>query len=288
MGSFALLSRFQPDLFPSATDIAETLPSESARLAFPLEYWNGVGVFVAMGLPLLLQVASDTKRRTLRAVASGAVPILILTLYFTFSRGGTIAALAGVTLFLILATDRLVKGALCAVGIGGGVLLVVLARSRPDIRDGLLNDASRSQGDELMLLTILVCVLTGFAAWLLVRLMEGRQRPGFLQPSRRKALIGASLAAVILVVAAVGVGAPDRVSDGWTSFKSSESPESGSGRLTAANGNGRYQLWSSGLRQFESAPIAGRGAGTFEYWWAQFGDREGFVRDTHSVHPNAG
>ncbi len=280
----ALLSRFQPDLFPSAAETGRILTSEAARLSFPLNYWNGLGALLALGLPALLQVAGARNPVPVRAVAAGAVPIIVLALYFTFSRGGLLAAAIAVAAYLCLTTHRLTKVMVSAIAIGGGVVLVLIAHSMPDVREGLLNSAAHRQGDRMMWLTPLICVLTGLAAWGAIHLTAGRSRPGWMRISRTQALIGAGAAAAVLVVALVALGAPGKVSDGWTSFKSSETPEQGSTRLSAANGNGRYQLWSSALRQFESAPITGRGAGTYEYWWAERGDRPGFVRDAHSLY----
>lgn len=285
IAGIALLSRFQPDLFPSATETGRVLTAEAARLSFPLNYWNGLGALLAIGLPPLLQVAGSARLALpVRLIATGAVPILVLALYFTFSRGGLLAAMIAVAAFLALTTDRLAKAAASAIGIAGGLALILLAHARPDIREGLINSAAHQQGDQMMWLTVLVCVLTGLAAWAMLRLTAGRRRPRWLRPSRRQALTGAAVAATVVLIGLVAAGAPGKVSDGWASFKSSESPEQGSTRLSASNGNGRYQLWSSAIRQFESAPVTGRGAGTYEYWWAEHGDRKGFIRDAHSLY----
>ncbi len=287
IGGIALLSRFQPDLFPSAADTGKALTSEAARLAYPLNYWNGLGALLAIGLAPLLQVAGSGLRMPVRAVATGAVPIVVLALYFTFSRGGLLAAAIALIAFICLTTRRFDKVLVSAIGIGGGLVLVLLARARPDVREGLINPAAHQQGDEMMWLTLLVCVLTGLATWGAIRLTAGRSRPDWSRLSRKQLLAGAGTAALVLIVSLLAIGAPGKVSDGWASFKSTETPEQGSNRLSAANGNGRYQLWSSGIKQFESAPITGQGAGTFEYWWAEHGDRPGFVRDTHSLYIQA-
>lgn len=48
----ALLSRLQPDLFPTAAETADFFSPN--RLAFPINYWNGNASLIAMGVPLLL------------------------------------------------------------------------------------------------------------------------------------------------------------------------------------------------------------------------------------------
>src|SRR5262249_13324917 len=73
-GVVALLSRLCPGLFPSR-GLAALLPSARTRLSFPLDYWNGLGIFVALAFPLLLHRALDGDR-VRRLAALGAMPIL--------------------------------------------------------------------------------------------------------------------------------------------------------------------------------------------------------------------
>ena len=60
------------------------------RLAFPLTYWNALGVLAAIGLVLLLHVTSSIRQPAVaRVLAAAAMPAVAVTLYFTFSRGGS-------------------------------------------------------------------------------------------------------------------------------------------------------------------------------------------------------
>src|SRR5207302_632448 len=55
--------------------------------------------------------------------------------------------------------------------------------------------------------------------------------------------------------------------------------------LFSSNGSGRWQFWVSAIDEFESRPWVGRGAGSYETWWAQHGSlAEVFVRDAHSFY----
>lgn len=283
IASLALLSRFFPDLFPDAARTGKVLTSEASRLSFPLDYWNGLGAMLAIGLPLMVQVARASERPVLRCAAIGSLPLTLLALYFTFSRGSLLAAAAALLVFHLLVRDPRTL-AVSATGLAGGFLLVALAGVRPALREGLATEAARNEGVTMFWLTLLVCVLTGLAGWAFLRWLRRVGIPAWPRPERRTAVAG-GLAVLIAVIAGLSlVGTPERVSDAWHDFKSSETPTRGSARLGAAAGNGRYQLWSSALRQFESAPLAGRGGGSFEYWWAERGDRPGFVRDAHSLY----
>lgn len=283
VAGLALLSRFFPDLFPEATRTGKVLTSEASRLSFPLDYWNGLGALLALGLPPMIQAARAADRAALRAAAIASLPLILLALYFTFSRGSLLAAAVALLVFHLLVRDPRAL-AVSAVGLAGGFLLVALAGARPALREGLATEAARSEGLGMFWLTLLVCAVTGLAGWALLRWLRQRSPPAWPRPGRRIALAG-GVAVVIAVIAGLAlIGAPERVSNAWQDFKSSETPTRGSARLGAAAGNGRYQLWSSAFREFESAPVAGRGGGSFEYWWAERGDRPGFVRDAHSLY----
>jgi len=74
IGAVALLSRLFPGLFPNR-GLSTLLPSSSTRLSFPLDYWNGLGIFVALAFPLLLYwiLVGDRARRV---AALAVVPVL--------------------------------------------------------------------------------------------------------------------------------------------------------------------------------------------------------------------
>jgi O-antigen ligase len=54
--------------------------------------------------------------------------------------------------------------------------------------------------------------------------------------------------------------------------------------LLSSNGSGRWQFWGAALDEWRSAPIVGRGAGSYEAWWAQHGTLRRFIRDAHSLY----
>jgi hypothetical protein len=54
--------------------------------------------------------------------------------------------------------------------------------------------------------------------------------------------------------------------------------------LLSGNGSGRWQFWTAAADEWRSAPLVGRGAGSYESWWAQHGPITYFVRDAHSLY----
>ncbi len=75
VAALALASRLDPGLFPAARADRKLLPGARGRLSWPLNYWNALAALMALGLPLLLTIASSFAR-TIRtqAAAAGAIP----------------------------------------------------------------------------------------------------------------------------------------------------------------------------------------------------------------------
>jgi len=279
----ALLSRLHPDWFPTAQQTGRILEA-TERLSFPLNYWNALAALTAIGVPLLLQLASEARWLLTRAAAAAALPVLMLVLYLTLSRGGIAAAGIATLVFLAVATDRLPKLVPLTVAGAGGALLIALAHEREALREGFANAAAHEQGDELTLLVIAVCVAVGLIQAAVAASGRRWERPAWSRPSRQGASAAAVLGVVVLLAAALAVDAPGRASDAWTEFKEGGGPGEGSERLTSAAGESRYQFWVSTLDQNATAPLAGTGAGTFQFWWAREGDTAETVRDAHSLY----
>ena len=107
----AVLTRLDPGAFPTSR------PPEHERLAFPLTYWNALGVLGAIGLILLFHVTSSIRQPAVaRVLAAAAFPAVAVTIYFTFSRGGSLAAICGLAIYLVLGHSRAFLPALLAVG----------------------------------------------------------------------------------------------------------------------------------------------------------------------------
>ena len=283
----ALLSRLHPAWFPHADEAAAFLPVARGRLAYPLDYWNGVAAFSAIGLPLLLHQACSARRLVTRALAAAALPALALTIYFTFSRGGALAAIVAVALFLALAHDRLPKAATALLAGAGAAVLIVAAGQREALDAGLAAPLAREQGDQLLAITLVVCGGVGLLQAGLATVERRAARPAWSRPSRRLsrrlslALLGVALA--VLVAGGLVAGGPGGAADAWREFKQSKEVGAGPARLGSLSGNGRWPLWRSSLKQAGQAPLLGQGSGSFEAWWAGHGSG-GFVRDAHSLY----
>ncbi|MDX6689259.1 MAG: hypothetical protein QOG15_716 [Solirubrobacteraceae bacterium] len=286
----AVLSRLHPQWFP-ADDHIEFLAGSERKLSYPLNYWNALAAFTAIGVPLLLGVALTARTLAGQALAAATLPLAALCIYLTISRGGVVALVVGIVVFLLFVPRRLdALGTLVVAGLGSAVLLSA-ASQRPDILNGGVPTATAiHQGSELIWLAVIVCggvPLLQVAMSLAARHLE---RPALLAPGRRTTLLrGLALVAVTCVVG-VGAGAPGWVGERWQEFKMpTGTVEVGNqadvfSRLQAAHGQGRYQFWQAARDAEATHPWRGVGPGTFEFWWARHATAPGFVRDAHSLY----
>jgi hypothetical protein len=128
---------------------------------------------------------------------------------------------------------------------------------------------------------VLGCCLLSAAAYLLgARILGGRRRPS--------PLIGRLVLAVgiVALVGAVFALHPVRRFENFKQIPTSASPGGDFVRshLLSGNGSGRWQFWSAAVGEFKSAPVAGRGAASYEAWWAQHATFTHFIRNAHSLY----
>lgn len=280
----ALLSRLHPAWFSNAAQTAHFLGATRGRLAYPLNYWNGVAALIAIGIPLVLNIATGSRSVFTRALAAAALPAMMLTIYFTISRGGILAAAIAVAVYLAFAGDRVPRLLTFVVATVGGAILIGAGAQRDALQEGLQNAAAHHQGNELLWMTIVVCAGVGLIQAAISTALLNDMRPAWTHPSRPVAITTIAAAVVLVVIGGVAVNAPRRVSHAVDQFTSGESAGGGSSRLTSAAGENRYKLWSAAVDEFSSEPFHGTGSGTFELWWARNGSAGQIVRDTHSLY----
>lgn len=281
----AVLSRLEPWLF--ADQNLDALPPEfRPRLAYPLGYWNAVGSFVAITIPLLVHAASRADRSVhYNAGATALLPVAGLALYLTFSRGALVAAAVAVGLILALSPRRGHAFGAVLIGAVGAAVVIPLVRSYSALSDGLIEQAdARSQGHRVLAALVVVGALA-YAA------RVAGERSGLI--SRLAATIAAhrrklGIAGIVLVIAGSAVAAP-RVADRLDDFENPSVLPAGpvaasaESRLASGSANGRAQYWRASIDAWQTRPVAGRGAGTWEFWWRRNATIVAPARDSHSL-----
>jgi hypothetical protein len=286
----AVLSRLHPQWFPANDQLAYLGHANARKLSYPLNYWNALAAFAAIGVPLLLGVALAARTLAGQALAAAMLPLSALCIYLTISRGGALALVVGIVVFLLFVPRRMdALGALVVAGSGSGILLSA-ASQRDALQDAIPTATAIHEGTQLIWLTAIVCggvALLQVAMGLAARHLE---RPALLAPGPRATALRVVALLAVLLAAGVAAGAPGWVDHRWQEFKAPvvtvklASQDDVFSRLQAADGNGRYQIWQSARDANEAHPWKGIGPGTFEFWWARHSTAPLFVRDAHSLY----
>lgn len=288
----AVLSRVEPGWL-GHTELGDAFGESAQRkLAYPFNYWNALAVFVAMGLAPMLRAATAARTIVVQAVAAALVPIMVLAVYLTVSRGGVVVVVAAVGAWILLTPDRLPKLLTLGVCAGGAALLVAGADQRDALQTGIDSAQLRSEGDALLWMAIVVSAGVGLVNAALGLAVRHAGRPRWTVLPQRRAPWAFGGVAVLAVAVALAAGLPGQVESEWNQFKAtntapaSNDAEDALGRLDAGvSGNGRFQYWEEAVEAQRSRPFGGIGSGTFEFWWARNTEhRGGFVRDAHSLY----
>jgi len=277
---YALLTR----LFPERWWVFD--PLAGYRLSEPLGYWNGLGVFAAVGALLAVGLASRGSTMVGRALAAASLPLLVTTLYFTFSRGAWIALAAGLLAAFTVDSSRL-RLVTHVLALAPAVLVALVVAYRSPALNQLgasLADASRD-GHRLALVVALAALLNGLVALGLERVERRAGAHLRLRRAYVAGLVAASL--VMLLVLFVRVGSPLTLAS-RTYHAFAAPPPALNGQLNARifnlSGSGRVVQWRVAWRAYERNPVLGSGAGTYEESWNELRPAPYKIRDAHSLY----
>jgi O-antigen ligase len=276
----ALASRLFPHLFPTR-DIEVFLPYAVTRLSFPIGYWNGLAILVALNVPLCLRSAVSSRQRSVRALAVLVVPIVVCDVYLASSRGGAITAAVATVIFLLGTNQRWrAWAAMVAGGVGAALALAALAQRSTLVNGPLGTPTASQEGKSAALLIAASCVLAGLTLVGLEHAIERIRLPK--RPSWLPALVVA-----LVVVAGIAAAHPVRQFEAFKRpLAAAQVSQSNfaTAHLLSGNGSGRWQFWTAAVDQFESAPLQGGGAGTYEYWWSQHASFTYTLKNAHSLY----
>jgi len=272
----ALVSRCIPSTFglqPGSTIV----PALKNRLSFPLGYWNGLGIEVALAYPLLLSIMTWRRSRLASVLAALPLPILAAVMYLTSSRGAFAAAAVGIVAFLALTPRR--WPALAAVVVAGaaGAAAVAVIEPKKELVEGDMGAAlGVHQGHQAALWIGLACLVTALV-W------AGLTEVGKRLPSPPRAV--GQVTAVVLVVLAVAAIVLAHPIAKFDAFKSSPPAHTDTlNHLLNSSGSGRWQFWGAAISEFRAHPLNGGGAGSWQAWWLQHGSLNVFSQFAHSLY----
>jgi hypothetical protein len=276
--AFALGTR----LFPRHVGGYDVVAAD--RLSRPVGYWNGLGLLCVLSILLALALALHGRRSA--AATAGVVPLLAVTLYFTFSRASWIALAAGIG-FAIALSRRRVQFSLFLVSIGVPSALGVWLASRSS---GLTHQhaavhRAAQEGQRLAVVLAGLMLASSALGWATFRVTEK-----ITVPFRVDRMYALALAVVMILVACFGIanaGGPSAAGHrAWRAFNATPPKTNGDlrKRLFSFSGNGRVYTWRAALKDFRAHPLVGSGAGSYESYWLSHRRNSLKVRDAHSLY----
>ncbi|HET8566518.1 MAG TPA: O-antigen ligase family protein [Solirubrobacterales bacterium] len=280
----ALASRLLPHVFHLGAGLGS-----GSRTGYPFGYWNADGLAFGIGVGFCLWMSRRAVNGWMRRLAIGAIPVLLLALYFTYSRGGLLALLIAGGCLLILSHDRLLMLVTLGIGALGAVPAVLKVQASYTLAQNYNQPAAVDQGVTVLLYLIGGVVLALLLFALLLRLE--RRGGGFtgraLELSRdRRILRGIGIGAALLAItAAIAVGGR-----AWDNFSSPDqqfpnaNPAEHFSQLSGAN---RHEYWRVAVDSFAEKPVIGHGAGTYRFAWDQLRHIELPVLNAHSLYLQA-
>lgn len=279
----ALASRLLPHVFELGAG-----PGSGPRTGYPFGYWNANGLAFGIGIAICLWMSRRSLNEWLRWLAVGAVPVLLLALYFTYSRGGLLGLLVACGCLLVLSHDRLLMLGTLAIGVIGALPAVLQVQASRSLADNHADPTAIDQGVTVLLILIGGIVLSLLLFALLRRL--GRRGSGLtgraLELSRdRRILQGIGIAAALLAIgAAIAVGGR-----AWDQFSSPDQqfPADPAQHFSQFSGANRHEYWRVAIDSWEEAPVVGHGAGTYRFAWDQLRHITLPVLNAHSLYLQA-
>jgi tetratricopeptide (TPR) repeat protein len=279
-----LASRLLPHVFELGAGLGS-----GPRTGYPFGYWNADGLAFGIGVGFCLWMSRRALNEWIRWLAVGAVPVLLLALYFTYSRGGLLGLLVACGCLLILSHDRLWMLVTLGIGAIGALPAVLKVQASYSLAQNYDVQAAVNQGVTVLLFLIGGIVLS-LALFALLRRLE-RRGGAFtgraLELSRdRRLLRGIGLAAALLAIAAaiaVGGRAWDNFSSPDQQFPNANPAE----HFSQFSGANRHEYWRVAIDSFEEKPLIGHGAGTYRFAWDQLRHIELPVLNAHSLYLQA-
>ena len=269
--AIALFAYLQPGTLDSGHS---EVVNAAGRLSYPIGYWNGAGALFAVTAVLLAHTGATALSRPARIAATAVLPVAVLGIWLSSSRGAGIALAAGLIVLIAVSTERVRQLVPIVIGLGASAVLVLAALPMDALTSGVTDSAMRADGDRMTLVAAGVVALTAAAA------LGADGRVPRVRIGRSAGIAIAAVAGAALIAGAIAADPAERFHE----FEDAP-PAQGGVAVNAPelSSNGRWQFWGEAIDAFASDPIGGVGAGGYEDWWARHASVALFVRNPHSL-----
>jgi hypothetical protein len=266
--AYALGQKLFPGLHVAGLfDLNQTGPLP--RLQEPLGYWNALALLIALAVPAAIAAAADRARgRRLRLGALLAAQLMVVTIGFTYSRGGLIALALGCAATVAASGARLRMLMWLGVVVLAAIPGLVFGLSDHALTAANVPLGSREGAGAILLAFLVVPTLVMLAG---ASRLQQRETASAIGPERVRrigralgiAVVGVLLAALI-AVALSPRGLTGTASHAWNSFTATRATSNDDPtRLLSADSENRWVWWKEAAGAFSDRPLGGWGAGSF-------------------------
>jgi tetratricopeptide (TPR) repeat protein len=280
VSTYGLAGRLFPDRIGSYDPIAVY------RLTYPVGYWNAFGILAAMGALLALGLAARSGP-VVRCGAAASTVVLVLTLYFTYSRGAWVAFFAGLAAAVAVDRRRLQLITVAFVLAPWPISAIWVASTSPALTHrGSGLDVAVREGHGLAVIALVLIVAAAIAILVFDWLEASVTVPDGLRRVYAGVLLFVLASCLIVVSGRYGLP-PTMAKKVYHAFNGTNTADSSSdlnNRLFTLAGNGRQEQIHTATQLIASHPVLGSGPGTYDEYWFQHRRYNTVVHDAHNLY----
>jgi O-antigen ligase len=277
---YALLTRFFPERYGYQDSVA------GYRLEQPLGYWNSLGLLAVMGVLVALGLVARSRSLVVRMIAAASTVVLVLTLYFTFSRGAWISL--GVALLAVVVLDpRRLELTTVLLAVAPWSAFAIWRASGTELAHVGGGLAASEHAGHHFLPFVLAMAVSAAATILVYTLLQRRLRiPRVLRTAYAVLLILCVVAGLATVIHRYG--SPDTIAR--KAYHNLVGYDTGAGskdlnqRLFSLGLGQRIPQWKVAWREYRTHPLLGSGLGSYERYWNQYRNEPFQVLNVHNLY----
>lgn len=272
-------------LFPAQITNTDAL----ARISVPMGYTNAMGLLVAMGVMMGLYIAANADTRWyIRVPAASSLPLLLITLFFTVSRGAVLALVVGLLVYLAIAPARLRSMGLLLISLTPAVMVSWWGNGQDALMKDKAELALRLETAGPLRLYLILSIAATTLLFIAALLLGSRIS---FPPRLTRAVGGLVIAAAVIAVAAPGwqfLAAKPSISE-WVreshaEFTVGKTSKLGAARFLQFGSQGRFRLWQEAMDNWSDNPLTGTGGQSFPLVHLQRQDYDSpFVKQPHGL-----